>query len=332
MKSETSLPQAELKRINQEAIAWFTRMNGEPSAADRRHFENWQNASALNAHAYQQVLATWGCADEAGSEVAGEEAAKLKQYLEAVQLVRARRTKRNILAGTAASLFACVAGVHMWLDHPHFIQDFSADYVTARAERRTINLPDGSSVTLDADSALAFYETDNLRRAELLRGIAYFDVKKSGKLFEVGAAKGTTRVTGTAFSVEVHEQDVVVNLERGAVTVLSADQSQQTQLKPGESVNYNASGVNTVQPVLIDDAFAWRDGRLIFDNSRLQDVVEQIGRYHSGRIVVMGSKLADYQVSGNLPLDDTQAALASLQATVGFKMYEVGSRLVVIRQ
>ncbi|MFK4825000.1 FecR family protein [Paenochrobactrum sp. BZR 588] len=325
------MPQAELKRINQEAIAWFTRMNGEPSPADRRNFENWHQASPAHASAYQEVVTTWSSADMPGAEVAAEEADQLNQYLLAVQAVRVRRNRRNVLAGTAASLFVLFAGFHIWLDHPHFLQDLSADYVTARAERRTILLSDGSQVTLDADSALAFKTSDGLRHAQLLRGMAYFDVKSSSTPFEVEAADGKTRVTGTAFSVEVHEQDVVVNLERGAVTVSSASQDQQAHLTPGQSVNYNKNGVGSVQSVLIDDALAWREGRLIFDNFRLQDVIEQIGRYHNGRIVMIGSSLAEYRVSGNLPIDDTKAALASLQATVGFKIYELGSRLMVIR-
>ncbi|MGU3575981.1 FecR family protein [Brucellaceae bacterium C25G] len=321
----------DLKRINQEAIAWFTRLNDRASPADRQNFERWFNADAAHASAYQHVVATWSSIDEPGSEVAAEEAAKLNDYLKAVQLVRARRARRNMLAGTAVSLFALVAGFYIWLDHPHFLTNMQADYVSERSERRIISLPDGSQVVLDADSALAFQTSDTVRHAKLLRGMAYFDVKHSKVPFEVEAADGTTRVTGTAFSVELLNKEVIVNLERGEVIVASATQNQQVKLIPGESVTYNVSGVEPVRPVVIEEALSWREGRLIFDNARLQDVIDQIGRYHNGRIVLMNASLADYRVSGNLPLDETLAALSSLQSTVGFNIHEVGSRLIIIR-
>lgn len=317
-------------RIEQEAIAWFTRINGEPSAADRRNFERWRKADPAHEEAYREVANAWAKSDALGIRAAAEEAETLKGYLDAIDGVRKRRRRLNAGIATTGVLLALVVGLNVWLQHPYMIQDLSADFVTERAERRMIVLADGSSVLLDAGSALAQQMDGTVRRVRLLRGAAYFDVKTSPVPFIVDAGHGETLVTGTAFSVEVLESDVAVTLARGHVAVSSGRDTKPAILAPGESVRYNNTGLGDVTQVPVEEVLSWRDGRLIFDGARLGDVVQQIGRYRSGRIVIIGSTLADHRVSGNLPLDDPDSALASLRATVGFLMTDMGGKLAVI--
>lgn len=326
--SQDSQPSRIADRIELEAIAWFTRMNGEPTAADRRDFKIWRRADPSHEEAYRRIFATWDAADGPSERIAEEESEKLGVYLEAIAKSRKRRARISSGIATFCALAALVLGANLWLNHPNMLQDMSADYVTARGERRTITLPDGTSVLLDADSALAEHFDARDRKVELLRGAAYFDVVSSGVPFVVAARDGETRVTGTAFSVEILD-DVVVTLARGNVRVASGSDAKLASLQPGQSVRYGSEGLGAVRDVLLDEAMAWRDGRLIFDNVLLQDVISQIGRYRPGRIVILSSELAARRVSGNLPLGDTDAALASLQATVGFGMTGAGGLLVI---
>lgn len=318
-------------RIEQEAIAWFTRMHGEPSAADRRNFERWRKANLAHERAYGDVEATWAAAGQPGARVAAEEAARLDAYLLAMDEAKARHRKGNARITVASALLALVLCAGGWLEFPTALQDFSADHVTARAERRTLTLSDGSTVLLDADSALDESLTETARRVRLLRGAAFFDVEPSTAPFVVEAGPGETRVLGTRFDVAVRDEDVVVTLASGSVTVSSQADAGRAELRPGQSVTYGSRGLGTVRDVSIDDAMAWHGGRFVFDNARLGDVVGQIERYRRGRIVVLGSALADRRISGSFPLDDSDAALASLQSSVGFRMAGIGGRLVVIR-
>lgn len=327
--SQDSQPQGSPSRIELEAIAWFTRMNGEPTAADRRDFERWRKADPSHDEAYRRIVATWSAADGPSGSIAEEESEKLGVYLDAIAEARKRRGRLNAGIATLGVLLAVVLGANLWLNHPGMLQNLAADHVTGRGERRTVVLADGTSVLLDADSALAERFDATERHVELLRGAAYFDVVSSGTPFVVTARDGETRVTGTAFSVEMLD-DVVVTLARGSVDVASAsDPGHHAALKPGQSVAYGGGGLGAVRPTLVDEALAWREGRLIFDNARLDDVLSQIGRYRPGRIVVLGSSLGAHRVSGNLPLDDPDGALASLQATVGFRMNGAGPLLLI---
>ena len=102
------------------------------------------------------------------------------------------------------------------------------------------------------------------------------------------------------------------------------------ELSPGQQIHVTATGVGTATSVDLDDAMAWHEGRFVFYRARLDDVVSQIERYRPGRIVIATQALAGERVTGSFRLDDTVGALASLQATVGFRTVSLGNRLTVI--
>lgn len=331
MSSDTSeQPSRNPERIEQEAVAWFTRMHGEPSAGDRRNFDRWRTADPENERAYGKVAQSYAATDGLNYKAAASDAEALKSYLAVIHAGRKRRARMANAASAAGIALLCGLSFFAWRDHPNLIQNLSADHYTARAERRTVTLADGSSVTLDADSAITQDISAHERRVRLLRGTAFFDVVKSDVPFVVEAGDGETRVTGTAFSVETSGEGATIALARGSVSVSGKAGSGTALLSPGQSVSYGIDGIGPVGNVPVDDILSWRDGWLVFDQAPLADVVGHINRYRPGRIVIAGSELAARKVSGNLPLDKPDSALASLQATVGFRLTRLGSNLVVI--
>jgi transmembrane sensor len=183
-------------------------------------------------------------------------------------------------------------------------------------------------VLLDADTAVDVAFVPGERRVRLLRGTAYFSVTKTGEPFIVEAADGQVRVLGTEFDVRLAEQRAVVTLARGRVEV--GNGTRTATIAPGQQLSYAADTLGTVVEADLDAALAWRDGRFVFYDARLADVVAEIARYRSGRIVIASNALANWTVSGSLPLDDPDAALRSLQSSVGFSMRAIAGRLVIL--
>lgn len=326
VSKEPSSPPA--SRIEREAIAWFTRLSGEPTPADRRDFERWRMASPAHDDAFRQVEGMWRAVERPGSAVAAEERDKLAVYLEAMDKARARRRAGKRRLAVAGALVVMVLGAAAWLEYPNALQNLRADYATARGERRTVELGDGSTVLLDADSALDVDLAAGERRVTLLRGNAFFAVRSSTVPFVVVARDGETVVHGTEFDVAIADDDVAVTLAEGSVSVASAD--GRARLQPGQRVHYDGNGVGAVTEVVIDDAMAWHGGRYVFDNARLGDVVAQIERYRPGRLVIVSPSLANHRISGSFPLADPDRALVSIQSIVGFRMIGLGGRLVLI--
>jgi transmembrane sensor len=325
---EQTMPDEAL--IEKQAVAWFTRMNGAPSASDKQDFAQWLAASSAHARSYRKLEALWSDLGPLADVLGSREAARLAGPLEKIDELRRKRRIGKIGAGIALSLAMLLAGGWIWLEQPHLLQDLHADYVTARGEQRNVTLADGSTILLDADTALAVELSPARRRVRLLRGTVFFEVRPSQAPFVVEAHNGEASVLGTAFEVAARRDDeVTVTLDHGSVRVGLLDRSQDVVLKPGESVEYGAAGLGPTQAVDLGEATAWRMGRFIFTNARLADVLQQIGRYRDGRIVLLGSGLGDRRVSGNIALRDTDAALAAVQSSVGLRITRLG-RLTMI--
>lgn len=330
-KLEASQPRDE-KIVEKEAVAWFTRMNGKPSRSEKRSFAEWLQASPEHGQAYEEVRHLWSdLRPIAESAEAGTD--DLTEALERIGQYRRQGRVSKIGSVTAGCLVIMLASSWLWLERPNFIQDLSADYVTAKAERRTISLSDGSTILLDADTAIADKTSADERRVHLLRGTVSFTVQPSAIPFVVEAQDGEARVLGTRFDMVMTDSgNVTVTLASGSVEVGLTDRQDEVRLQPGESVQYDATGLGNVTSVDLQESLAWHEGRLIFTNSRLADVLGRIERYRHGRIVLVGSTLGERRISGNISLQNTDAALAAVQASVGFRITTIGGRLTIVSQ
>lgn len=312
------------RQIEKQAIAWFTRMNGRPSTADREDFARWLAASATHEQHYANVERLWTDLGPLSDTVNQRDTAALAGPLQKIEELRRQRGRSKVAAAAVLGLLLCFATAWLWLERPHLLEDWQADYATARAEQRNVTLADGSTVLLDADSAIAADIGATERRVELIRGTAFFSVVPGQVPFTVAARNGEARVLGTRFEVAAEDREVSVTLDSGSVEVALRDGSGRLVLKPGESVAYSAGGLGGAHAVDLAEATAWRQGRYIFTNARLADVLERIGRYRGGRILVTSGALADRRVSGNIALRDGDAALAAVQSSVGFQVTTLG--------
>lgn len=104
---------------------------------------------------------------------------------------------------------------------------------TAVAQKTTIELPDASSVSLNAKSLLAFNKTHWKKERDVaLEGEAFFKVAK-GSTFNVITKSGIVTVYGTQFNVKQRDNYFEVICYEGLVGVTY--KSKEIKLKPGDS-------------------------------------------------------------------------------------------------
>lgn len=146
-------------------------------------------------------------------------------------------------------------------------------------------LPDHSIVWLNAGSTLrypAVFKKDN--RMVDLKGEAYFDVQADHKRpFYVNTPDGlSVYVYGTQFNVNAYEEECCIEtvLERGRVNVISPDQETIVQLAPGERLLYDKLEKKMIKSqVDVYEKVAWKDGKLIFRNTSLDDIFKRLSRH-----------------------------------------------------
>lgn len=319
-----SAPQVDAA-IAETARALFLDLNDRPTARRQAAARAWRTADPAHEAAWQRVESAW----HSGGALAGlgqARAQHLAGYLDRIEQNRTskRRRKKQALAGGITA--ALVAGA-LWVTQPHLLQNLGADHIAPLGLPVTVALDDGSTVLLDGDSALAQSDTATERRVRLLRGGAYFEVRPDSRPFVVETPEGEIRVLGTGFDVQLLEDAANVTLVHGRVEVRG--DTAAAVLEPGQSVQMQSQGLGPVEEASLESALAWRDGRYVYYNARLADVLGQIQRYRPGRIVVATRRLADERVSGSFALSDPQAALNSLKGSFGFRMVDLG-RLTII--
>ena len=238
--------------LRREATAWLVRItSGTATTEDAEALLRWRSRSATHEQAFQQSARLWKNLGPALGRRGKSPAAAF--------------TRRSFLA--AGSLAAGAAGGGIVLSELGFLPPVDAmlaDYATGVGEQRTVQLPDGSTTTLDGGTTLSLrlFPIKPAPRADRSPGAAVFDVvPDAARPFVVTAANGNTTAIGTSFSIKHGEEDVSVECLQGHITVECLADSH---LAGGEGISYSQAGLGEKVATDIETAAAWRRGLLIF--------------------------------------------------------------------
>jgi transmembrane sensor len=181
------------------------------------------------------------------------------------------------------------------------IASAAVTYVSAVGKVTDIVLPDGSRMTLDADSTAVGRFGAGGRSVDLTRGRAFFAVvHDASKPFTVHAGDRRLVDVGTRFDVNLGAQALTVTLLDGRLAIGPAGQtSVTTTLEPGQQL-VHARGQDEIRTVGAgaDDATAWRTGLITFDNQPLAEAAAVMNRYSHDQIVIRDPAVAAIRVTG----------------------------------
>lgn len=224
-----------------------------------------------------------------------------------------RRGRRRSLAALLGGLAMMTTGAAAWRWWQAAVPTWQNAFATPKGRLASYSLPDGSAITLDADSHLTARFTGANRILHLLKGAAYFAVAHdAGRPFSVQASNVRVLVTGTRFAVEIEPSAVSVQVESGSVRVESAG-GPALSLEGGEAVRIGP-GIPPARSRIVPDAFtSWRHGELVFDRTSLGDAVARLDRYAPGTPAThIDAAAAALPVSGRVSIERSREWLAAL--------------------
>lgn len=245
------------------------------------------------------------------------------------------QTGSYAVAAMIALLFMTVGG---WFLTERFYQPSQIILKTDFGQKRNFFLPDGSEVTLNANSTLRYQPDwpEGETRQVWLDGEAFFHVAKrevAGKTikFTVQAGELAIEVLGTQFNVLNRAERTQVVLEEGQVRLRSTENNQLLlDMTPGEAVVYSQrNGLVSRQqtdPLLYD---AWRDNRLVFDNTPLSEVAEIIQHTYGKTVAFADSTLMSRRLTGTIPSDDLGRLTKALAHAFNLQITERGNELLI---
>ena len=306
--------------VNQQASEWFTLLQSDKaSQSDRQRFESWLSQSPEHALAWQQMQQLW---QQLGELALTEQGRQLKHSVSRPPSAVSQGGLRGFIEnamhigssfkryGINVMAMVMLAVVVIWTVIPPDTENVAEEqYFTNIGEIRPLTLADGSKVILGAKSAISVKLGQNKRTVVLLKGDAFFEVTKNvQRPFTVAVDDVSVTVVGTRFdvrkradSVSVAVTEGIVAVEHVADTTTSSATAQALRLTAGQRVT-KPSGHRflPVTPVSNIELAAWRNGRLIYANARLGDVISDANRYLHNDIVLKTAELADLKVTVTL--------------------------------
>ncbi|MDD1619988.1 MAG: FecR family protein [Methylococcaceae bacterium] len=289
-------------------------------------FRQWLAANQDNLLAWEKLQNWWQNMDA----LSPAQRSILEQRLTTKARVNSPSPRSRPISW-AIPVFACLL-LAVWLGFAAGAGYF-ADFHTSTGEQRRIQLSDGSMVLLNTDSALSVNFSDRRRTITLHGGEAYFEVAPdAGRPFEVHTGSGRVRALGTAFDVKQLQAEMEVTVYEHSVRVSIAEGETMERLQQGQRVVAGAGQIGPIENVNLKQAKAWRDGRLVFKDKPLRQVVAELNRYRPGKIVIADPSLAEHLVTGVFDAAAPEAALSAIEKTLSVAETRLTERLVFLRR
>ena len=231
------------------------------------------------------------------------------------------KRRKWIAWSAAAAVLLAIAGYGTW----RYLQPdecCESVYKTAYSEIRTETLPDGSDITLNANTEIRFTSdwkagTD---REVWISGEAFFHVKSTPTQdkFIVHSGNFDVIVTGTQFNVVNRDARNNVLLKSGKVTVRGPG-GEEVFMNPGDFLEYAANGL---QKKIVSESpvIAWKERKLIFEKTPMKEVAASITEVYGIKVMLPDDSVAAIPVSGIFPNDNLDILLKSLEASQDFEI------------
>ena len=338
-------PTERRRRASEEAADWWLQLQSADMPREQREaFVDWLRESPMHIAEMLRVASVHGALDQferwariatSGSSDDEDTVVTLPPRSETRASAPARP---SALRWSIAALVACIT-IAVALLLPGLRGQVME---TERGERREVVLADGSVVQIDPETRLRVRFEDRVRRVFLDSGRALFRVARNpNRPFLVEADATTVRAVGTAFGVERRKQAVVVTVVEGKVAIEGTAAFTATQaaempdaaifLTADEQANVPSAGsAAQIRKVDSSRALAWAEGRLIFEDTPVGEVVEQFNRYNTIQLHVQGEQLARRTISGVFNAANPEAFIDFIQATASVQVERDGDGSIVI--
>lgn len=174
---------------------------------------------------------------------------------------------------------------------------------TEQGNEFKVTFEDGTDVHLNYNTQIRYpVKFNKYSRVVFLQGEAYFKVAKDARPFYVITDNGTIKQYGTEFNVNTFtSKRTEVVLVIGSISITPKGSDKERFLQPGQ-LAYTKSDNDSVSVSNVDITpyVAWNEGRLIFENRPLANIVEVLERWYNVKVSFGSPKLKQLQFTGNM--------------------------------
>jgi transmembrane sensor len=331
------------KTIAEEAAEWFIAHREAPlDAAQCGTFVGWLRNSPTHVEEYLGVALIARDLHAALAEPALEREALIARARAAPAPELGSTSGRAVPAvrlgplwagAAAAALLAVCALVFFW---GRAQETPTWRYATRHGEQLIQQLPDGSVLQLNTDSAATVRYDSAERRIELVQGQAFFKVAHAPQRpFRVTAGITEMQAVGTQFEVYRKSDATLVTVFEGAVSVALArppagNAEPRVRVSAGQQLEVRADSMPAVAlPADLHRSGAWLRREIVFERESLAAVAAEFNRYGAKPIEIEEPAVRDLLISGVFSADDTETFVAFLRSIDGVRVEVTAQRIRV---
>ena len=313
-------------------------LSGKASDEEISLLESWIKSSSQNREYYLQVKNIW---ETSGNRFNPSDISTKKALQIVLNNLEIQKPGFWFYCQRAAAILfiPLIVGSFLWgkfsnvagkPDAP--VQSVYNEVFAAYGTRSALKLADGSRVWLNSGSSLSYPDKfNNQKRIVKLKGEAYFEVKSNvSRPFIVQTQTISVTATGTKFNVDAYSsaRKIQVTLVTGKVSVNKCGEvnnnSTIAELKPNQHLNYDP--LSDTKDIANEDVYkyiAWKDGKLIFRNEPLSEIIGKISQLYNVDIELQGKNMQDYQYRATFQEESLEEILKLLKLSSPINYREV---------
>jgi len=213
----------------------------------------------------------------------------------------------------------------------------TVEYATNFGEKKTVRLPDNSVVVLNGNTKIRVpvsWDADDDREVELT-GEAFFQVthQANDQKFLVNTKNGMqVEVLGTEFCVTNRSGLERVVLASGKVRLQLPENLSVTplEMQPGQLVEVAPQTKKIVRKQVEPQLYtAWKDNKLIFDNTTLKEIAVMLEQNYGFPVVFTDSTIADRRMTASLEIEKLDDILTTLSETFALNIKKEKEKIVI---
>ncbi len=308
-----------LARMQEEAAEWAVLLGGGPiDPADQDRLNAWRARDPRHPPLLDEMLRLWAAVTPDTAEPSP-----------GARRSAGGRSRQRRRAGAGIGLLVLLPCLFLAARQLPW-QAWLAEQRTAVGEIRRITLADGSRLTLNGDTALDIDLDGPARQVRLHRGEVHVDVHKGPTPFVVIDRDGSVRALGTRYAVRRDRNDTRVVVDASRVQVQPRDAlAGPVELGAGAQLRFDRHGLTQAPGAVAPSALSWQQGRLVFDDAPLNEVLRELGRHRAGLLLGTDDPaLAAQRFTGVLPLAQSDQALSLLASALPLEVTRLGPWLV----
>jgi transmembrane sensor len=296
-------------------------------------FDEWYDASPAHRDAWQEATRSWSLFDAADDPFLADLRAAALASPPAGRWHATRRYWQPIAVAASVIVVALFA-LHLLpgaRDRVPAPPAFQTQIVAAADRPRSVRLPDGSRVTLDAGSRLDIAFAGNERALRLDHGQAGFDVAHDAERpFVVRAGDQQVTALGTRFDVAIAPTGTRVTLFQGKVRVDGRGHAPLL-MTPGQQLLASADAPVRVLAISAEKAALWRAGLVDFDNVTLAEAAETLNQGSVVQLRIPDPAVARLHVSGRFRLRESERFARTVAELLPVKLVRAGRNRIELR-